>query len=73
MSGAISKARAFYFNVYLPTVVPCVIISEHNGNFEPLNFAELVLSPNVKSSEYNANSPGNTKLSDSVKSVRAFR
>ena len=32
-SGAISKARSYYFIAYLPAVVPCVIIiSEHNGS-----------------------------------------
>ena len=38
MLNAISKARSFYFNIYLPAVVPCVIIAEHSGKFEPFNF-----------------------------------
>ena len=29
---AISKARAFYFDVFLPSVVPCMIISQENSN-----------------------------------------
>ena len=61
--GVITKARSFYFDVYLPAVVPCVIISEHDGNFEPLNFGEL--PPNVQLSE--CKSSGNIKPSDNVK------
>jgi len=67
MSGAISKAHSFYFNVYLPAVVPCIIISEHNGKFEPLDFVEM--SRTVQSS---TSSVDNIKLSGSVNRSESF-
>ena len=37
MEEVLSKARSFYFNVYLPSVVPFVVISSHAaGKFELL-------------------------------------
>ena len=70
MKEVISKARSFYFNTYLPSIVPCVIISNDTDHFESVEdvmlSGEAQAMDNVKPCDEPCDG---VKLSDKVKSV----
>ena len=69
MKEIISKARSFYFNIYLLSIVPCVIISNDTDLIENIKPVENAMLSGKALAMDNVKPCDSVKLSDKVKSA----